>query len=49
MLNVKFSCEIKKDIFGKAEESVSDYIPSMAPKMAALGLFHWLGPGFVPE
>lgn len=30
MLNVKFSCEIKKDIFGKAEESVSDYIPGMA-------------------
>lgn len=30
MLNVKFSCEIKKDIFGKPERSVSDYIPSMS-------------------
>lgn len=29
MLNVKFSCEIKKDIFGKPEQSASDYIQGM--------------------
>lgn len=31
MLNVNFSCEIKKkDIFGKPEQSASDYIGGMA-------------------
>lgn len=30
MLNVTFSCEIKKDIFGKPEQSVCDYIRILA-------------------
>lgn len=32
MLNVKFSCEIKKDIFGKPEQTVSDYRRSRAAR-----------------
>lgn len=52
MLNVNFSCEIKKDIFGKPEQSAADYDGrhgSVAPEMAASGLGSMVGARLWPR
>lgn len=52
MLNVTFSCEIKKRIFLENQNSLLMIISthgSVAPEMAALGVFHCLEDGFGPE